>query len=245
MQAFLRGVTNYGRGLGVIAKHGLWLYFWIPALLSLVLGYGILRTAWNVSDDMGHWLISFYPFEWGSNAVEQIASVAGGLFLVVFTLLIFRYVIMAVASPFMSLLSDRMEQKMYPDRPRAPFSISQMLKDLVRGIRIALRNIIRELLLTLLLFLLGVIIPLIAPIVPFLILLVQAYYAGFGNFDYTLERRMGVYSSVRYVRARRWKVIGNGIVFVLLLMTIIGFVFALPLGTAAGAVTILEEETMM
>ena len=236
MQRFLYGATTYLRGFQLIAKHGLWLYFWIPVLLSLLIGYVVLQTAYSISDDMGHWMINWYPWEWGKATVEKIAAVLGGVSLVVFTLLLFRYIIMAVASPFMSLLSERLEQKMYPSKERKPFSLAKMFSDLVRGIRVALRNIIRELFFTILLLLLGIIIPFVSPLIPFLIILVQAYYAGFGNFDFTLERRYGVRESVRYARRHRWLVMGNGIVFVLLLMLIVGFLFALPLGTAAAAV---------
>lgn len=241
MQSFLRGATAYLRGVQLIAKHNLWLYFWIPVLLSLVLGFAVLSTAWGVSDDLGGWIISFYPFEWGKSTFEKIATITGGVSLVAFTLLVFRYIIMAVAAPFMSLLSERLEQKMYPGTSGAPLSIGKLLKDLLRGIRIALRNVVREIIITILLLVLGIIIPILAPVIPVFILLVQAYYAGFGNFDYTLERRAGVRESVRFVKANRWMAIGNGVVFVLLLMTGIGFLFALPLGTAAGAVVILEE----
>lgn len=240
MQRFLYGATSYLRGLQLIAKHRLWLYFWIPVLLSLLLGVVILRTAYGISDDLGGWLVSFYPFDWGRDTLETIASVMGGVALVAFTLLIFRYIIMAIAAPFMSLMSERLEQKMYPDRPSTPFSLAKMLSDLVRGIRIALRNIIREIFFTILILLLGII-PFVTPLVPVLIIAVQAYYAGFGNFDFTLERRMGVRESVRFVRSNRMLALGNGIVFVLLLMTVVGFLFALPLGTAAGAVVVLEE----
>lgn len=241
MQGFLTGATSYLRGLRLISKHRLWIYFWIPVLLSLVLGFVVLRAAWGISDDLGGWLMSFYPLEWGRSTFEKIATVTGGISLVAFTLLIFRYIIMAVAAPFMSLLSERLEQKMYPDRPTPPFSIGKLLSDLLRGIRIALRNITREIVITLFLLILGIIIPIISPFIPILIILVQAYYAGFGNFDYTLERRMGVRESVRFVKANRTMAIGNGIVFVLLLMTIVGFLFALPLGTAAGAVVTLDK----
>lgn len=241
MQSFLTGATSYLKGLQLIAKHRLWLYFWMPVLLSLVLGVLVLQTAWGVSDDLGGWLISFYPFEWGKNTFEKIATVTGGVSLVAFTLLIFRYIIMAVAAPFMSILSERLEQKMYPHRPKTNFSLPKMLSDLIRGVRIALRNVIREVVITLLLLVLGIILPIISPLVPIMIILVQAYYAGFGNFDYTLERRMGVRESVRFVKNNRTLAIGNGIVFVVLLMTIVGFLFALPLGTAAGAVVTLEK----
>ncbi|RME96844.1 MAG: coproporphyrinogen III oxidase [Bacteroidetes bacterium] len=241
MQSLLYGVTSYLRGFQLIAKYHLWLYFWIPVLLSLVLGVAVLRTAWAVSDDMGGWLLQWYPWEWGRATIEKISTVLSGVSLVAFTLLIFRYIIMALASPFMSLLSERLEQKLYPDRPPTPWRFSKMWYDLVRGIRIALRNVLREVFFTLLLLLLGLIIPPLSVVVPILIILLQAYYAGFGNFDYTLERRFAVRDSVRFVKAHRLYAVGNGLVFVFLLMTVIGFLFALPLGTAAGTVVVLEK----
>lgn len=238
----MQGITDYFRGMQLIAQHRLWLYFWIPVLLSLVIGAAVLSAAWAISDNLGGWLLALYPFDWGREVVGKIATIMSGVSLVVFTLLLFRYIIMAVASPFMSLLSERLEQKLFPDRPAVPFSAVRMLGDLVRGIRIALRNIVRELLLTVFLLLIGVLIPIIGPIVSVLILLLQAYYAGFGNFDFTLERSMNVHQSVRFVRHHRLLALGNGIVFILLLMTVVGFLFALPLGTAAATVSVLERE---
>lgn len=241
MSSFFHGITHYFTGVQLIAYHRLWLYFWIPVLLSFVIGAAVLSLAWGISDNLGGWLVALYPFEWGRVVVEKIATIMSGVSLVVFTLLLFRYIIMAIASPFMSLLSERLEQKINPDRPTVPFSIARMLRELFRGIRIALRNIVRELLLTLLLLLLSVLLPFMAPVTSVLILLLQAYYAGFGNFDFTLERSMNVRQSVQYVRGNRMLVLGNGIVFVLLLMTVVGFLFALPLGTAAGTVSVLEQ----
>ena len=241
MQSLLYGVTTYLRGFQLIARYRLWLYFWIPVLLSLLLGVAVLRTAWAISDDMGGWLLQWYPWEWGRTTVEKITTVLSGVSLVAFTLLVFRYIIMAIASPFMSLLSERLEHKLYPERKGSGFSFPKMFSDLVRGVRIALRNIIREVFLTLLLLLLGVIIPPLGVVVPILIILLQAFYAGFGNFDYTLERRFRVRESVQFVRRHRMYALSNGLVFVFLLMTVVGFLFALPLGTAAGVVVVLEK----
>lgn len=241
MQSFLSGVTAYLTGLKLLAEHRLWLYFWIPVVLSLVLGAVVLRTAWGVSDDIGGWLVTYYPWDWGRAVVEQMANILSGVLIVVLTLMIFRYLIMAIASPFMSLLSEKLEARMYPDHPPVRFSLGRFFSDFLRGITIALRNITREIFYTLLLLLLGVVLPIMVPLVPVLIFLLQAYFAGFGNMDYTLERHFGVRDSVRFVRRNRWLALGNGLVFVLMLMTVVGFLFALPLGTAAAAVVTLRR----
>jgi len=241
MQDLIYGITSYLKGLKVIARYNLWVYFLAPTLLSLILAYFIFSTAWNLSDDMGGWVSDFYPIEWGKAVFENVATAIGGLGIVTFSFLIFKYIIMAITAPFMSLMSEKLEQKMYPGSLATAFSLSKMVSDLIRGLRIALRNVFRELFLTLGILLLGLIIPFISPIVPVLLILLQSYYAGFANFDYTLERRFNLRQSVRFVKDNRMLAIGNGLVFVLSLMTVVGFVFTLPLGAAGGAVLVLEK----
>jgi len=54
--------------------------------------------------------------------------------------------------------------------------------------------------------------------------------------DYTLERHFSIGESVRFVRANRWLAVGNGAVFMLILMTGIGFLLAPPLATVAATI---------
>jgi len=73
------------------------------------------------------------------------------------------------------------------------------MQQLMRGIRINVRNLLLELLITLPVLLLNLI-PVIGSIIATVILfLTQSYYAGFGNMDYTLERHFGYGDSVYVV----------------------------------------------
>ena len=90
---------------------------------------------------------------------------------------IYKHIVLILSAPFMSPLSEKVENHLLGKSTTINFSISQMLKDLLRGIRIALRNIIREIFYTILLLLLGLI-PFFSPFAPFLILAVQSFYAG-------------------------------------------------------------------
>lgn len=234
-------MSAYVRAVQLIGRHRLWPYVWAPALLGLLLGAVVLRVAYTKGDNIGHWLLGFYPWEWGREWMASASQILGSLLVVVLGLLLFRYIIMAVSSPLMSLLSEKLEYSLYPHRPAPAFSMTKVLADLVRGIRIALRNIVRELFFTLILLLVGVIIPILSPFTTVAIFLLQSYYAGFGNMDYTLERRLGVSQSVGFVRRHRGMALGNGIVFVLLLMTLVGFIIALPLGTIAAATETLSR----
>jgi len=239
VKEFLQAVGAYVRAFRLTVKLNLWGYFIVPVLVSIVLGAVIFTAAYGVSDNIADWLMSIYPWEWGRNVVERIGQVLGGVLLAALGLILFKNLVIALASPFMSFLSEKIERKLYGgDSPT--FSVSQALSDLVRGIRIAIRLIARELGITLVLILIGLI-PIFSPVIPILIFVVQAYYAGFGNMDFTLERYHRVRGSVHFVRDHRGLAIGNGAVYLFLYFTVIGFLLALPLATIAAATESLKH----
>ncbi|MCH2082867.1 MAG: EI24 domain-containing protein [Saprospiraceae bacterium] len=230
---YFKGVTTYFDGLKIISRYGLWSYLLAPALIGLLLGGGILSFAWRISGSIGDWMIGFYPLEWGKGTLESIANVFGGILVIAVGLIIFKQLVLALSSPFMSFMSETIERRMKADYTPVPFSAQKAIQDLLRGLTIALRNIIRELFYTFLLFLLGLI-PIFTPFTTIAIFLVQSFYAGFGSMDYTLERRYNVRQSVTFVRNNRSFALGNGTIFMALLLTGVGFLLALPLGTAAA-----------
>ncbi|AEE51720.1 EI24 domain-containing protein [Haliscomenobacter hydrossis] len=237
--AFLAGASAYGRAVQLCFKYRLWIYFLAPALISILLGGGMLYGVWMVSDDLGAWLSGFWPFQWGSKWIDNVAQVFGGLAVGAFGFIIFRNLVLALAGPFMSLLSERVEHHLRGEKS-APFSMSGFLSDLLRGIRISIRLIVRELFFTVLLLLLGLI-PGLAMLTTPMIFIVQAYYAGAGNLDFALERHFRVRDSVRFVRQNRGLAIGNGTVYLLLLLSVVGFIVALPLATIAVTVETVKR----
>lgn len=234
-----KGMSSYLTALQLTAKHRLWGYFVIPAILTILLGVAIFYSAWSLSDNIGDYLSRIYPWEWGAAYVDEIAQVFGGLLVAALGLIIFKNLVVALASPFMSFLSEKVERMVYGgDAPQ--FTVQQFISDLLRGMRIAIRLVVRELFFTVVLFLLGII-PVFAPVVPFALFAVQSYYAGAGNMDFTLERYYRVKGSVQFVRRHRGLAIGNGVIYLLLYFSIIGFVFALPLSTIAGTLEAMKK----
>jgi CysZ protein len=97
-----------------------------------------------------------------------------------------------------------------------------------------------ELLLTLPIILIGFI-PVVGIISSVLLFLVQSYYAGFGNMDYTLERHYKYAESIEFVKRNRGLAIGNGMIFMLmLLIPVIGIILVLPLSVTAASTETLR-----
>jgi CysZ protein len=168
--------------------------------------------------------------------VNTIADFLSGALLSLFFLIIFKHLILIFTAPLMSRLSKEIESH-YCNANHAEGNI---LTDLLRGIRIALRNILRELLLTALVLLLALI-PVFGWISSPFLLLIQGYYAGFGNYDLWAERHFTYKGTVDYMKDHKLMLTVNGSVFLLLLaIPILGPIIAPPLATAAATMHAME-----
>ncbi len=143
---------------------------------------------------------------------------------------------MIVLSPFMGSLSEKVNAVINGDIREKPSKL-QFVNDMLRGIYLAIRNLFRELFFSLLILLLGLLIPFLSVLSPFLLFVIQAYYAGFGNLDYYMEGKYTSRESVRLVKRNKGMAIGNGIPFILLLLIpVLGVGLALPLATISGTI---------
>ncbi len=239
MSELISAMKSYAEALQLVRTHGLWGYVLIPGVLSILLGAAILLAAIAAADDVGGWMAMWWPWEKGASVVQTIANVFGGLLIAIIGFLTFRQIVLVVTAPIMSILSEKVEF-ILTGRKESGWSLMRLLRDVVRGLRIALRNLSREVFFTIVLLLLGLI-PLFTPFTTFLIFLLQAYYAGFGNMDFALERHFGYRDSVRFVSNHKAVALGNGIVFMLLLFTFLGFLVALPLGTIAATIDVVKR----
>ena len=151
---------------------------------------------------------------------------------------------MAFSAPFMSPVSEKIEAHLTGVNNHTHRNTS-FQEQLWRGIRINFRNLIKELLITIPLLLLKFI-PVINLFSIGILVLVQAYFAGFGNMDYTLERHFKYRESLQFVRKNRGVAIGNGLVFILfLIIPVIGVILVLPMSVTAASiqtVALLEKE---
>lgn len=234
------GITGYFKHLSLVRKNSLGRYFLAPFLIGIILLGTIGTSAYGLSDNLSRFLVRWYPLEFGANFIATASTWLSGILIFVFGILIVKYVVIILASPFMSPMSLKIETS-GSYSPSAPTQILGPVAGIWRGLRLASSNIVKELILTLILLLLSVIIPIISPVTVVLIFIIQAYFAGAGNMDYTLERYFDVKDSKRFIRANRGLAIGNGLVFVALLMLGLGFFIAPPLGTLAATPEVLKK----
>ncbi|WP_394748498.1 EI24 domain-containing protein [Spongiimicrobium salis] len=240
----LNGIKTYGRTLGLINTLKLWKYFAIPILISLLTALVIGTTAYGLSDNLGTYISKVWIWDWGKEIFTSFSTFLGGIVILILGLILYKHIIMALSAPFMSPISEKIEAHL-KGSPSHEHRITTFKAQLWRGIRINMRNLLKELLITIPIILIGFI-PIIGIVASVLVFLVQAYYAGFGNMDYTLERHFEYRESIAFVRKHRGIAMGNGIVFMLfLLIPILGIILVLPLSVTAATidtVTLLNQE---
>ena len=233
------GIKAYFGAFSLISKLKLWKYFAVPMLISFITAVIIFGFAYGLSDNIGGFISKIWVWDLGKETFSAISSFIGGLIIIVIGLILFKHIIMALSAPFMSPVSEKIEAYLTGNQPHSHRDTT-FWQQLLRGIRINGRNLIMELLLTIPILLLKFI-PIINIFSTILLFLVQAYYAGFGNMDYTLERHFKYAESTAFVRKHRGLAIGNGIVFILfLLIPVIGVILVLPLSVTAATLKTVE-----
>lgn len=170
-----------------------------------------------------------------------IAEVILWLILMLFYFSLFKYIWLIAGSPIFAYLSEKTEG-ILNGKPIA-FSISQLLKDIVRGVSIALRNMLWQSVYLIALTILSFI-PVVGWVVPVFALLIECYYYGFSMLDYSLERQhLNASESIHFIGRRKGLAIANGLLFYLMhLIPIIGWLFAPSYSVIAATLSIYNEK---
>ena len=240
---FADGVTSYGKALNIIFRLKLWSYLVIPGLLSLALGSSIAYGVYMSSDVFSHVISELYPKNWfGASLFGKISGVASWLILGVTGLFSYRILLMAIVAPFMSPLAARVQADVLGINVYDPpfFSFTNV-RLVLRGAILSFRNMMKEIWFTFWLLLLSLIPP-FGLFIPFILFAVQAFYSGFGNMDYSLEKYYGISESKKFSQKHRWLAVGNGTVFLsLLAVPVLGLFFAPALSTVAATLESIKR----
>ncbi|MBX2828952.1 MAG: EI24 domain-containing protein [Flavobacteriaceae bacterium] len=233
-----RGIRAYSGTFKLISELGLWKYFGIPILISLVTASLIGFAAWGWKDNVANLIDKIWIWEWGSETFHVIGEVLGVVLIVAIGFILYKHIVMALSAPFMSPVSEKIEAHLMGTD--LEYRNTTFMGQLWRGIRINVRNLFMELFLSIPILLLSLI-PVVNLITTPLLFLVQSYYAGFGNMDYTLERHYGYSESLPFVRKHSGIATGNGIVFMaMLFIPVVGIILVLPLSVTAATTETLR-----
>ena len=239
IKGILKGMQAYFGAFQIISKLKLWKYFIVPILISVLTAVLIGLSAYVLSDNIGYYVAEIWKWEFGKQAFEMLSTFFSGLLIVVIGLLLYKHIVMALSAPFMSPVSEKIEH--YLTGKSHQHRRTSFQEQLIRGIRINLRNLLRELFFTIPILLVSFI-PVIGFFSAILLFIMQAYYAGFGNMDYTLERHFEYKESIIFVKRNKGTAIGNGIIFMLfLLVPVIGVILVLPLSVTAATTETIKN----
>ncbi|MEM5563470.1 EI24 domain-containing protein [Psychroserpens sp. AS72] len=235
----LKGIQAYTGALALISKLKLWKYFLVPIIISVITAAVIALSAYGLSDNIGNFIARIWPWDFGKDTFTWISTFIGAIVVISIGLILYKHIIMALSAPFMSPVSEKIESYL-TGVERHNHRKTSFNEQLWRGIRINIRNLAKELLITIPLLLLKFI-PVVNIFSTILLIMLQAYYAGFGNMDYTLERHFNYRDSVKFIRKNRGIAIGNGLVFILfLIIPFIGVILVLPMSVTAATIKTVE-----
>jgi CysZ protein len=242
-------IQSYFKAHQFIAKHRLWKWILIPGIVYLVLFcvsmYLFGKSATNVieylsiASGISDWLHKM------QNSWLGFFFTLGGimiwLLLMFFYFSLFKYLWLIIGSPVFAYLSEKTEALL--EGKEYPFSWKQLLKDMLRGIKLALRNALWQTVYTVSILLLSFI-PVVGWVTPVISMFVECYYYGFSMLDYSCERhKLSPSQSVAFISNRKGLAIGNGLGFYLMhCLPIVGWVLAPAYAVIAATISLYYRE---
>ncbi len=232
-------IKSYFEAIKLIKELKLTNFFLIPALIGLILGVLFISTAIGLSDNLGNFIAKYWTFDLGKSFVLGLSTWISGFLILLIGIMIYKHLLMALASPFMTPLSEKVEA--YLTKQEKVTSKLSGTAQLIRSLKLNLGNLIKEMLTTLPLMLLSLI-PVIGLFFTLLIFYYQSYYAGIGNMDYTVERHLNFKESKYFYKKNKGIAVGNGFIFIVLLfIPFVGIMLTLPIATVAATKNVLEK----
>ena len=243
LEEMVLAIRHYGDAVKLVRKHQVLPLLFISFFLFLLILAGCVYAIYIGNDALISWImrlgwvrrwnIFFEDHDWIIWLFKLSINVATFFLFISF----YKFLFLAVASPLYAYISEKGAEKY--KGVSYPFVITQFMKDVLRGIRISVRNLFKQLFLTLLLFILSFI-PLIGIVFSFLLLLLDAYYYGFAMLDYSCERdKLSVKESIQFIKNHRGLALGNGLVFYgsMMLLPVVGVIFIAPISAIAAMIS--------
>ncbi len=240
-------IQAYYQAHQFIVKHKLWKWIIIPGVIYALLFCAGIYLFWISSGNAIDSLLSITGVKKWMYSIEGswlkflfiFGQVILQLVLLLFYFSLFKYIFLILGSPLFAYLSEKTEAIM--EGKAYPFNFGQFLKDITRGIKLALRNALWQTVYTVSILILAFI-PLFGWFTPLFALIIECYYLGFSMLDYSCERnKLSASQSVNFVSKHKGLAIGNGMVFYLMhTVVIVGWVFAPSYAVIAATISMYK-----
>jgi len=243
------GLKGYLEALGFIRRNRMMHYFLFPILISILVFIFLFIVRLEIADALNTLLVDALGIDVTQEGAEGFLakSIEFIVFVIVWIAVLFifwtlnKYIVLIILSPMLAILSERTEEILTGNK--FSFSIIQMIRDTLRGVIIAIRNMILELFIVLLFTVLGIFIPIISPFLFLALFIVSAYFYGFSMLDYINERhKLSVREGVNFIRKNRGLAFANGAIFDLLMrIPLVGVTFAPILGCVGATLAVHQK----
>lgn len=240
-------IQAYFKAHAFIRANKLWSWIIIPGILYAIL-FGASMYFFSKSANAAiEWLTSATGLQvWVSRLQDSwigFLFTVGGIMLWLILMLLyfslFKYIWLILGSPVFSFLSEKtasiIEGKSFE------FTLSRYLSDVVRGIRMAVRNTLWQTVYIISIIFLSLV-PFIGWVTPVLAILIECYYYGFSMLDYSCERnKLNAAKSIDFIGRHKGLAIGNGIIFYLMhFVIIVGWIFAPAYAVIAATISMYD-----
>ncbi|MGN7720153.1 EI24 domain-containing protein [Chitinophaga sp. 22620] len=250
LREVLGAIQSYGKAHQFISANRLWKWIIIPGLIYCLLFAAGIYFVWEYSGVFVDYVLNLLTLKTWIEGVQNswvnfLFLLVGFAVRMVFLLMyfsFFKYLFLIVGSPLFAYLSEKTEAIM--KRKDFPFSFSQLMEDVARGIRLSLRNLLYQTVFMLIIAILAFI-PILGWLTPLIALFVECYYFGFSMMDYSFERRRWTMKqSIVYIGQHKGMAIGNGLVFYLMMfIPLLGWILA-PCYAVIAATIHLQQQRL-
>jgi len=249
LKEIIIAIQSYIEAHRFIIKHRLWKWILVPGIIYAMLFFAGIILFWNSSDTAIEYLLNITGLGKWMYAIEggwlKFLFIFGQVILKLVLMLLyfslFKYLFLIIGSPLFAYLSEKTEAIM--EGKEFPFSFAQLIKDVTRGIKLALRNTLWQTVYTVSILILSFI-PVLGWFTPFFALLIECYYLGFSMLDYSSERnKLSTTQSIAFIGKHKGLAIGNGIVFYLMhTVIVVGWILAPSYSVIAATLSLIKTK---
>ena len=249
LKEIIISIQAYFKAHQFIKKHKLWKWILLPGIIYTVLFMVSMYYFSKTANNFTEWLTLKVGLKSWLDGIQNsflgFFFTLGGMVLWMIQMLLyfslFKYVFLIIGSPIFAYLSEKTEAII--EGKEYPFSLMQLLKDMIRGIGIAARNAGWQ---TVYMFTILIVsfIPFIGLVTPLITILIECYYYGFSMLDYSMERHQKTAAeSIFFVAHHKGLAIGNGLVFYALhLLPIVGWMLAPAYAVIAATISLQSSK---